>query len=70
MKAGNTQTKKGTFGKPDWFDKVKYEYWACRVGVGLIDMSTFTKFEISVSFGVFVIDLEYRNEESHNIIRP
>ena len=39
----------GSFYKPVWFDKVKTEYWACREGVCLIDMSTFTKFEFRVS---------------------
>lgn len=39
---------RGSFGKPAWFDKVKSEYWACREGVCLIDMSTFTKFELRV----------------------
>lgn len=38
--------QKGTFGKPAWFDNVKAEYWACREGVCLIDMSTFAKFEL------------------------
>ena len=37
------------FGKPKWFENVKSEYWACREGVCLIDMSTFTKFELAVS---------------------
>jgi len=40
--------EKGTYGKPTWFDSVRSEYWACRQGVGLIDMSTFTKFELRV----------------------
>lgn len=38
----------GSFGKPAWFNQVKAEYWACREGVCLIDMSTFTKFELMV----------------------
>jgi len=38
--------QKGTFGKPSWFEKVRSEYWACRTGVCLIDMSTFAKFEL------------------------
>jgi pyruvate dehydrogenase phosphatase regulatory subunit len=45
----------GTYGKPAWFDKVKSEYWACRAGVGLIDMSTFTKFDLRVCTIVLVL---------------
>ena len=44
----------GSFGKPVWFDKVKAEYWACREGVCLIDMSTFAKFELMVKIIQFV----------------
>ncbi|PAV87663.1 hypothetical protein WR25_15426 [Diploscapter pachys] len=33
-------------GKPSWFDSVKAEYEACRERVGLIDMSSFSKFDI------------------------
>lgn len=40
--------QKGSFGKPPWFDNVRAEYWACREGVCLIDMSTFAKFELRV----------------------
>jgi len=40
--------EKGTYGKPTWFDNVRSEYWACRQGVCMIDMSTFTKFELRV----------------------
>ena len=40
---------RSAFGKPAWFERVRAEYWACREGVCLIDMSTFTKFELSVS---------------------
>jgi len=40
--------EKGTYGKPTWFENVRSEYWACRQGVCLIDMSTFTKFELRV----------------------
>jgi len=50
---------RGSFGKPVWFEKVKSEYWACRERVCLIDMSTFTKFELR-SAGTEVVDfLEY-----------
>ncbi|CAJ0578356.1 unnamed protein product, partial [Mesorhabditis spiculigera] len=34
-------------GKPVWFDRVRAEYEACRERVGLIDMSSFSKFEIT-----------------------
>jgi hypothetical protein len=38
-----------TFHKPGWFENVETEYWACREGVCLIDMSSFTKYELKVS---------------------
>ncbi|WKX92314.1 hypothetical protein Q1695_010386 [Nippostrongylus brasiliensis] len=34
-------------GKPAWFDSVAAEYEACRERVGLLDMSSFTKFDIT-----------------------
>ncbi|PIO60314.1 glycine cleavage T-protein, partial [Teladorsagia circumcincta] len=34
-------------GKPIWFDEVAAEYEACRERVGLIDMSSFAKFDIT-----------------------
>ncbi|KAK2189458.1 hypothetical protein NP493_106g05056 [Ridgeia piscesae] len=53
------QAAHSSFGKPAWFDQVKAEYWACREGVCLIDMSTFTKFEL-MSAGNEVVDfLQY-----------
>ncbi|KIH59455.1 hypothetical protein ANCDUO_10315 [Ancylostoma duodenale] len=33
-------------GRPIWFDSVAAEYEACRERVGLVDMSSFTKFDI------------------------
>ena len=36
-------------GKPTWFDKVAGEYEACRERVGLMDMSSFSKYDITVS---------------------
>ena len=42
--------EKGTFGKPRWFELVRDEYMACRKGVAVIDMSSFTKFELKVKF--------------------
>lgn len=35
-----------TFGIPQWFECVKEEYFACRERVGVIDMSSYTKFKI------------------------
>ncbi len=46
---------KGTFGKPAWFEIVKDEYMACRRGVAIMDMSSFTKFELK-SAGREVVD--------------
>jgi pyruvate dehydrogenase phosphatase regulatory subunit len=37
-----------TFGKPAWHAAVEAEYNACRQGTGLIDLSSFSKFEIKV----------------------
>ncbi|XP_070545509.1 pyruvate dehydrogenase phosphatase regulatory subunit, mitochondrial-like [Ptychodera flava] len=36
----------GLFGKPSWFEIVKNEYKACREDVGMLDMSSFAKFEL------------------------
>ncbi|XP_038070075.1 pyruvate dehydrogenase phosphatase regulatory subunit, mitochondrial-like isoform X2 [Patiria miniata] len=38
--------QRGTFSKPGWFDMVKAEYWACRESVCVMDMSSFTKFQL------------------------
>ncbi|XP_014666984.1 PREDICTED: pyruvate dehydrogenase phosphatase regulatory subunit, mitochondrial-like isoform X2 [Priapulus caudatus] len=48
-----------TFRKPVWFDAVREEYMACRQGVALIDMSSFTKFELK-SAGREVVDFLQR----------
>ncbi|KAK7062511.1 hypothetical protein SK128_002111 [Halocaridina rubra] len=46
-----TQIPDGTFRKPAFFDFVREEYQACRERVGIIDLSSFTKIEItSVGF--------------------
>ncbi|XP_077870504.1 pyruvate dehydrogenase phosphatase regulatory subunit, mitochondrial-like [Saccoglossus kowalevskii] len=37
---------KGLFGKPPWLEIVKSEYKGCRDGVGVLDMSSFAKFEL------------------------
>ncbi|XP_054720684.1 LOW QUALITY PROTEIN: pyruvate dehydrogenase phosphatase regulatory subunit, mitochondrial-like [Uloborus diversus] len=44
------------FEKPSWFENVKEEYTACRERVGIIDMSSFTKFHLK-SGGREVVDL-------------
>lgn len=44
------QMPKGTYWKPLFFDSLKEEYKACREGVAVIDMSSFTKFQIKVSY--------------------
>ena len=38
----------GSFYKPKFFDFMKEEFQACREGVGIIDMSSFSKIEIKV----------------------
>ncbi|KHJ87200.1 glycine cleavage T-protein [Oesophagostomum dentatum] len=40
------QGQDALIGKPVWFDSVASEYEACRERVGLIDMSSFTKYDI------------------------
>lgn len=42
------QMPPGTFFKPKFFDFMMEEYLACREGVGIIDMSSFSKIEIKV----------------------
>lgn len=37
----------GTFGKPECFDQIEEEYHVCRESVGIIDMSSFSKFVIN-----------------------
>ncbi|CAF1340887.1 unnamed protein product [Rotaria sp. Silwood1] len=39
-------SKQGTFGKARWFNTVKKEYNVCRKGVAIIDMTSFTKYEL------------------------
>nr|XP_006820414.1 PREDICTED: pyruvate dehydrogenase phosphatase regulatory subunit, mitochondrial-like [Saccoglossus kowalevskii] len=39
-------SEKGTFCKPNWYEIVKSEYKVCREAVGVLDMSSFSKFEI------------------------
>lgn len=39
----------GTFFKPKFFDFMKDEYFACKEGVGVIDMSSFSKIELKVN---------------------
>jgi len=43
------QMPKGTYWKPLFFDSLKEEYKACREGVAVIDMSSFTKLQIKVT---------------------
>lgn len=50
-------TSKGTFGKPAWFENVREEYLACRRGVAIMDMSSFTKFELKVYYSKKLIFL-------------
>lgn len=45
----------GSFFKPKFFDFMLKEYKACRYGVGVIDMSSFSKIKISVSHFTFYL---------------
>jgi len=49
------QMPPGSFYKPKFFDFMREEYLACREGVGIIDMSSFSKIEIKSS-GSEVVD--------------
>ncbi|XP_037590072.1 pyruvate dehydrogenase phosphatase regulatory subunit, mitochondrial [Cebus imitator] len=46
-----------TFYKPDWFDIVESEVKCCKEAVCVIDMSSFTKFEITVSTSLVLFHL-------------
>ncbi|KAM9301504.1 pyruvate dehydrogenase phosphatase regulatory subunit, mitochondrial isoform 2-T2 [Gastrophryne carolinensis] len=48
-----------TFYKPDWFDIVGSEVKCCKEAVCVIDMSSFTKFEISSPGGQALDTLQY-----------
>ncbi|XP_026535958.1 pyruvate dehydrogenase phosphatase regulatory subunit, mitochondrial [Notechis scutatus] len=48
-----------TFYKPDWFDIVGAEVKCCKEAVCVIDMSSFTKFEISSTGGQALEVLQY-----------
>lgn len=39
----------GSFYKPKFFDFMREEFLACKEGVGIIDMSSFSKIKIKVS---------------------
>ena len=43
-----SQVNELTYGRPNWFDRVKVEHLACREKVALFDMSAFAKLEIEV----------------------
>ncbi len=47
-----------TFYKPDWFDIVGAEVKCCKEAVCIIDMSSFTKFELTVSAGCVLWERE------------
>lgn len=44
----------GTYYKPKFFDFMQAEFIACREGVGIIDMSSFSKIEIKVFINYFI----------------
>ncbi|CAF1008069.1 unnamed protein product [Adineta steineri] len=61
-------SKQGTFGKARWFNIVKREYNACRKGVAVIDMTSFTKYELK-SANRSVVDF-LQKLCSNNIDKP
>lgn len=52
------QMPPGTFRKPTFLDMIREEYQACRECVGLIDLSSFTKIDITSSGGEVVAYLQ------------
>lgn len=52
-----------TFYKPDWFDIVGSEVKCSKEAVCVIDMSSFTKFEISVSIGKCRLSAAFLNAQ-------
>ncbi|XP_011865409.1 PREDICTED: pyruvate dehydrogenase phosphatase regulatory subunit, mitochondrial-like [Vollenhovia emeryi] len=58
---------KGSFYKPKFFDFMKDEFQACREGVGIIDMSSFSKIEIKSSHGEVVDYLQQLCSNDANI---
>lgn len=50
------QMVEGTYYKPKFFDFIRAEFTACREGVGLIDMSSFSKIEIKSQESDTVVD--------------
>lgn len=53
-----------TFYKPDWFDIVGGEVKCCKEAVCIIDMSSFTKFELTVTLLKFWIS-QFSSPQSH-----
>lgn len=49
----------GTYFKPKFFDFMLAEYTACREGVGIIDMSSFSKIEIKVRFEFLIYNANW-----------
>ena len=64
----NDLSKQGTFGKPRWFNTVKKEYNACRKGVAVIDMTSFTKYELKSANRSVIDFLQYLC--ANNIDKP
>lgn len=50
-----------TFYKPKFLDFMIDEYYACREGIGIIDMSSFSKIRITVSLLIKFISLKKKN---------
>ncbi|KAB7503657.1 Pyruvate dehydrogenase phosphatase regulatory subunit, mitochondrial [Armadillidium nasatum] len=58
------QMPPGTFGKPAFMDCIREEYHACREGVGIMDLSSFTKIEIKSAGFDKEKDFEARESKS------
>ncbi|OAF69349.1 hypothetical protein A3Q56_02926 [Intoshia linei] len=54
----NMNEEVSLFKKPIWFKNVEREYWACRKNAGILDMSSYSKAEISSE-----------NEEALNLLQ-
>lgn len=57
------QMPEGSFHKPAFLECVKEEYQACREGVGVMDLSSFTKIEVTVKRKY----MRLKHSKSHNL---
>ena len=49
-----------TYGRPNWFDRVREEHTSCRDRVALFDLSAFAKLEVEVHTYMYTSTLFYK----------